>query len=285
MKRIILSVILLLIPFNVYAEDACWQEARLTAPFLSGSVTAPTNYCNDGSIAGCWYMNVDDDTEPDRSSAGNDLTKSTGDTINRSATVPSGYNGYSRDFDSANVEYLYNSAEGTELDISGGNATITIVAWIRPDSAPASGATRCVAGKYNHLTNNRQYFLGVKDSDGGTHFKIRAVISDDGTNVNGTDGSTEMSATNWYHIAMVYNDTDLRVYLNGSLDCTAGVSCLAENRGIADKSQEFTVGAYAGGQQWDGLIDEVAVFSRALSATEINNIWANGLTGNKGGYD
>ena len=40
-----------------------------------------------------------------------------------------------------------------------------------------------------------------------------------------------------------------------------------------------------GTSAFDGLIDEVAVFNRELSATEVLDIKNNGISGNKGGSD
>ena len=77
----------------------------------------------------------------------------------------------------------------------------------------------------------------------------------------------------WAHIAVVYQDRLPRLYLNGTLVRT-GVTSL---RPSAYPSKTFgdteTYGPYA------GLLDEVAIFNRALSANEIAALYAAGGAG------
>ena len=65
--------------------------------------------------------------------------------------------------------------------------------------------------------------------------KLRATISSDGTTLTSAIGSTVLMEDFWYHVAMVYDDTDIRLYVNGVLDAngsdnpkayTAGIYCL-----------------------------------------------------------
>jgi hypothetical protein len=86
---------------------------------------------------------------------------------------------------------------------------------------------------------------------------------------------------------MTSDNSNVRVYVNGAVDCTGG-GCTATSGGVFDGSYQFQVGAYAagaGGVVFSGNIDEVAVFSRNLSATEVLDIYNNGLKGNKGQSD
>jgi hypothetical protein len=73
----------------------------------------------------------------------------------------------------------------------------------------------------------------------------------------------------------------MRVYINGALDCTpqAYTTNIYNNTGV------FRIGSYGGAAHMDGLVDEVAIFSRALSSAEVSAIYNNGLTGNNGGND
>jgi len=80
----------------------------------------------------------------------------------------------------------------------------------------------------------------------------------------------------WHHIAAIYNGTDLRIYKDGALFCTP-VS--ASGVTIANSPRSLTIGsynaaAYSGGTNWDaraftGSIDDVVLYNRALSSTEV----------------
>ena len=87
----------------------------------------------------------------------------------------------------------------------------------------------------------------------------------------------------WHHIAAIYNGTDLRIYKDGALFCTP-VS--ASGVTIANSPRSLTIGsynaaAYSGGTNWDaraftGSIDDVVLYNRALSSTEIKSLYDRG---------
>ncbi len=80
----------------------------------------------------------------------------------------------------------------------------------------------------------------------------------------------------WYHMVMLYDGSHLKAYVDGSL--------LSGQKSVTGKvtatGNPFYIGIYAPGGQWyfEGLIDEVRVYNRALSETEIkSNYAAHGL--------
>jgi len=85
--------------------------------------------------------------------------------------------------------------------------------------------------------------------------------------VEGTDVNTGSTMSNgvWHHMGCTYDGTTLRSYLDGveqdSVSVTAG----------ADDDDILIIGKLqpTGGQEYNGLIDEVRIFSRALSAQEV----------------
>lgn len=87
------------------------------------------------------------------------------------------------------------------------------------------------------------------------------------------------------HLACVYNDTDIRIYVDGVLD-TGADNPKAHTTGIFNSNASFIVGDGGGlTNEFDGLIDEVIIFDRALSAAEILNIYNDGIDGSNGGND
>lgn len=257
-----------------------WKE-------LSGiPVSTTTNFLDDASIQGAWYMNGNGTNETDRS--GNNITLNQyGGTIPTSTTVPSGYSGTSRDFEADDTECLYvTDANAAGLDITG-NA-ITITAWVQVEAIVAHW--RGVVYKSADAGGNNQYYMGIYGTGTGNQFKAWFGISTTGAGFTGSDGAqvegtTTLNSGQMIHLAGVYNGTDLRFYINGSLACTP----VAQTGNIYNGSADFIIGAAQehtlGSGSFDGPIDGVEVFSRALSASEINEIYTSGADGSNGGND
>lgn len=81
-------------------------------------------------------------------------------------------------------------------------------------------------------------------------------------------GSQTISTGNWYHVVGAYDNNRLMVYLNGVLDGSTPFS------GADSIGSTLCVGAHNCSSYWtNGIIDNVRVYSRALSAVEIQNIY------------
>lgn len=243
-----------------------------------------TDYTAHANCVGAWYMNADGSTgETDRSGEGYTLAVSTDDTIPTSATVPSGYSGASRDFESGDGDYLYIAdASAANLDINGANATVTICAWFNPASLPTSGAYLYMAGKYGNA-GYRQYGIAIFESSGSTYASF--TKSYNGSTVVGAASTTAISTGTWYHVCGVYDDTNVEIWLNGTREAYT-----ASTDGIANEGVKFVIGGRdtdttGATAFYDGLIDEVIVFNTALNSTQINEIKNYGISGNKGGSD
>ncbi len=130
----------------------------------------------------------------------------------------------------------------------------TILAWVYPRSATASTAFLSVRCTYQ--------------SSG-----LRAFISGNALLVQGQAGASWRSAivasgafqnNNWHHLALVYDKSTVKAYVNGVLQGTANWgSDLVMN--AASPSWLGTEGSYF----FNGMLDEVMVFNRTLGADEI----------------
>ncbi|GEM_PF-809636 len=81
------------------------------------------------------------------------------------------------------------------------------------------------------------------------------------------------SASAWHHVAMTYDGSALNLYVDGLLSKTTTAS-----GSIADSSIALTLGAFNGGSSktFNGSLDETALYSRALSATDVLNHYRRG---------
>jgi len=238
-----------------------------------------TDYTADANCMGAWYMNsAGDAAEVDRSGEGNNLGETSGDTIAQSSDVPSSYSGNSKDLESTETEYLYH-ADGLDTDINGANQSITFAAWIKPENDTT--ANMYIVSKWDNADGSRQYSLFYSDSND----RFQCNISNDGADWTESFGTTGISYATWVHIACVYNDTDVRLYVNGVLDSNGADNPAAHTTGIFNGDQSFRVGGENADLYFDGLIDEVIIFDRALDAFEILEMYNFGISGNRGAND
>ena len=93
-----------------------------------------------------------------------------------------------------------------------------------------------------------------------------------------------LSAATWHHIAVVRRGTTIRLYLDGARVGTAlSIPSTGLPRGTLRLGKTNNATA-AGGVQFYGLLDDVAVFTTALSATRIAQLAAaNQLSGSEAG--
>ncbi|MBX7211534.1 MAG: hypothetical protein K1X78_24725 [Verrucomicrobiaceae bacterium] len=88
---------------------------------------------------------------------------------------------------------------------------------------------------------------------------------------NGTDakktaaGNTVIPRWRWQQVAVVRNGDSVRVYLNGSLEIETRAPCDP----LSPSGECFFGGRSDNDSNWEGRIDEVAVFDRALKPDEV----------------
>ena len=241
-----------------------------------------TDFTADGNCVASYFMNAADDGEEQDRTSTNHLAESTSDTIVRSSTVPDGYSGYSKDFEAGDTERFIRADASLSpgLDFSGSNQVFSVVSWINSEAIGGFDFQNVITHARSSSGNQGLRFGIRAGSD--NQFRIRVQISGNGTSETTCDSTTTTYTTGtWYHVAFVYDDTNGTVYVNGSAD-----GATAHTTGIFDNSMEFTIGAQdSGGEHFDGLIDEVALFDRILTVAEVGSIYTNGIDGTKGAND
>ena len=139
------------------------------------------------------------------------------------------------------------------LNLSG---KVTIAAWIKPETI--TGLQNIVAHGYATAPNG-EVFLRIVNGyyeagswDGNNHYITYPVPADD--------------IGQWTHLASVYDGTTWRLYRNG-----IEVGRVNENIGSVSVHGQWAIGANGAGtiRFFQGNIDEVMIYDRALSAIEI----------------
>ncbi|MCX6767759.1 MAG: LamG domain-containing protein [Candidatus Micrarchaeota archaeon] len=232
--------------FSNTTVEGIWGEANVT---LGGEFAA-----NGSEQVGYWKFNNDsnygeNDTHAfDYSGNGNNGT-------NVGATwTPSGKFGGALSFDGTGDNYV---DVGTDASLELG-AAFAVEAWIKP----------IVLGTYSGIVS--------KDSPGRVSdpYSWMFVCHNDGTigSYTGYPGGWSFSsnagitAGNWYHVAWVVNGGSVYYYVNGVNYGSAGFGY-----SVVDSNIVY-IGSWLAGEPtfaFKGIIDNVAIYNRALSAGEV----------------
>jgi len=140
--------------------------------------------------------------------------------------------------------------------------SMTVEAWVKAAAEPSDDGQ--IVAKANESGG---WQLKTSPDTGGRTF---------GAKISGSSSAQKYSNTvpalnTWYHVASVYNAStrSLDVYVNGVLDSgtlrgTVPTTQILQNVNV-------NIGRRTGGYYFNGIIDEVRIYNRALSATEIQN--------------
>ena len=114
------------------------------------------------------------------------------------------------------------------------------------------------------------------------------VAVSSGSNTFGVTSDNFLTANEWHHVAMVFNGNEtgnanrLKFYAGGtqrSLSFTGTIPATT-----ASNSAPVLVGTNTtSSNRWDGLIDDVRIYSRPLSAAELSAIYHQTMPGEYGG--
>lgn len=146
----------------------------------------------------------------------------------------------------------------------------TLSVWIK--TTDTSGK---IVGRWNGVQWNHMLTVGENSSDG----KVRIVIDKDGGPGSYDVRRASVAAINddkWHHVVGVYNGSGgvLDLYVDGVASTDPLVGSVPTS--IISSSQPFDVGGSDAGctqRLFNGSIDEVRVYSRALDSNEIKQLY------------
>lgn len=164
--------------------------------------------------------------------------------------------------------------------------SFSIAAWVRYDALSASGidGVQNIAGIGTDSPLFFAFRLTQNTRCGAEHFALRVSV-DDMTPSRGAErcSTTVLTTGRWYHVVGVYTATTpaIDLYVDGQL--ASGAMCPAAvcgtttiPTGIARASSAFTIGGDLNlKNEPNGLIDDVRVYDRALTAAEVASLHAS----------
>jgi arabinan endo-1,5-alpha-L-arabinosidase len=205
----------------------------------------------------CYYSfegDVTDDT-------GNYDGTNNGATLNSSGIIGSSYS------------YAFNDyvATGVKPSVDFTTNEYSIACWIKLSSTTGQRSI-CT-------TNNSTAYLRFRQTrpDSGAFDNIGVYIRGDGSSSsNQLVNTTNLTSGTWYHVALVIDSSNVYIYVNGS-----GQSESKNFTGdFTNIAQDFYIGATNNNgsvtEQFTGDIDELGIWDRALSSSEISELYNSG---------
>ncbi len=163
-------------------------------------------------------------------------------------------NPYSNSFDGVDDSISVPSASPLNTSLA-----FTISAWIKPNAVAAG----TIVAKWSAAANKRQYALRLS---GGQPVLEVSTSGQSGT-VRSVTASGSLTAGAWYHVAGRYSGDEMKVYIDA-----AGTSASFSLAGAFTSDPALRIGRDEGGTYFNGLIDEVRHYNRALTDSEISTL-------------
>ncbi|HEX5234672.1 MAG TPA: choice-of-anchor D domain-containing protein [Silvibacterium sp.] len=254
-----------------------------TAPVISGSVVAsswtseaqaPVNFTGDSHLQGYWDMDqMSGSSFLDATNNGNTLTNTNG--VTQSTNNVQGT--FSAAFNPANKTMLSRSDTALSSGFVGKsgstNANVTIGGWIYVNSI-SSNATFFMkgAGKAWGL------FLGVGSNLGKMEWQ---TFLDSGFREVASNNA--LTPNTWYHVVGRVNaaTNEQAIFING---VKQSQTYKASSATMFTDSTPIQIGGSSSGTYLNGNVDELFVFNRALSDSEIASLYNGRLDGSSGSY-
>jgi len=242
-------------------------SAKTTLPFSVAAdrpgtyfeVTAGENdYSNslaDSSTKGLWHLEESSGTGSyiqDMSTLANNCSAAGGITTSHQV---SGKRGSALYFDGADDQLECGTS--STLDFA---SAFTVEAWINPNATQVS-ADSAIVSKISSTSPYNGLMLWYNNNTVDIYVNA-------GTKVN---SGTPIPTDTWTHVAAVWTGTELRLYLNGSLDSSAAYSTAPLSSG-----ETFKIGSYTGSRNFTGGIDEVRASNIARSANDLRQTYEIG---------
>jgi len=197
----------------------------------------------------------------DRSGEGNN-----GNVTNFGAeAVRAGISGQALDFDGTNDHITH----GLQLPKQRG----TIAHWLKPDQLryqvavyESDGTTATTYNGFGHVGDILEIHTSI-DTDEWI------CLYQDGTNTTGQvrlATTADIVAGQWAHVVVTWNRSgNIILYINGIERDSADMSAKSFTSKTATVKQIGRTGDGTEARHWDGAIDEVRIYNRALSADEV----------------
>ncbi len=216
--------------------------------------------CMDYGLVGSWGMDEGTGTTAyDSSDNSNNGTLTNGPTWTTDSSPLAGGGG-SLKFDGVD-DYVEIPNPGNILD----NESLTIIAWVyhnRTGSDYQRIVDRVYGGQFS-------FYIATSDTTNYQAGEISWALSTTGGYLDYHDGDVIIPESEWVQAVLTYDGNNAKIYLNGVLKDTHGTTI---SGGLSSSTDAIRIGQRAdigNDRYFNGSIDSVRIYNRALSAEEV----------------
>jgi len=229
---------------TVTAPTTTTTTTTTTGTTTGTTTTTTTGTSNTGLVAAYGFDEVSGTTVADASGQGNLGT------ISNATRITNGHSGNALSFNGTNAWVSVNDSAALDLSTS-----MTLEAWVYPTSLTTGGKTvfskEKSGGAVYNLYANEDANVPLSSFNDGSY----RVIS----------GPSQLPANQWAHLVSTYDGQYQRIYVNG-----VEVAKRAQTGLIQQSTGALRIGGNSvWGEYFQGYIDEVRIYNRALTATEV----------------
>lgn len=141
----------------------------------------------------------------------------------------------------------------------------SLCCWYKEPSPVASGNSQIICIGTSSGWNNIRIGLLRRTSNGYPMFSV----SNGSTAIQYNFTASTFTLDTWNHIAVTYNNGELKMYLNGALNKTSTTTIIP----VLNGSQHLGIGAASNGaEKLTGFLNDVRIYDHCLSAKEVEEI-------------
>ena len=174
--------------------------------------------------------------------------------------------GTATDFNGSSSKITISSGANTPIDLT--QESFSISMWFNTSTISSDQALISRWG--TTAGTDRAILLNIRSSDG----KITLLEASGSTNYSFVS-NTVLSANTWYHFVYTRSGTESSLYIDGTLDRTDSRANSINSGGTIP----FDIGHQYGGNKWfNGKIDQVRIFNKELSSSEVTTLYGESNT-------
>jgi Concanavalin A-like lectin/glucanases superfamily len=253
--------------FNGWLDEWGFWRRTLTSTELTqlynggAGTTYPFLSLTDNCVA-YWKLDEASGIRVDATgNTANNLTESAGTITGDAGKIGNGLH-----FDPAYTGYLGCASNSSLVT---GDINFSISCWVNFDALGVGSSYFLVSRR----SSDERWDYGIfKNTDDRIYF----LLTDTGGTHLFASYSPIVSASTWYHMAVVYNATtdEIKTFTNNVLNGTVATPSLPPQT----TSAPFTIGNLdRGGAATDGIIDEVGIWKRCLNEGDIAALYNGGV--------
>jgi hypothetical protein len=208
-----------------------------------------------GGLVGYWNFDEGSGTIAYDSSGNNNHG-----TLNNGPIWVNGKFGKALSFDG--VDDYVQISQSSSLDVT---SQVTVEAWVYPNAyVDSTGMTGAIISR-THLSGGHIYMLSIYPDSHKASYSVNPIPWEHSSDA-------DLPLNTWTHLAMTYDGVYVRLYMNGALDSSYPLSEPIQTTsnwlafGCIPCGPHGGVGTYA---YFNGMIDDVRIYNRALSQQEI----------------